>query len=132
MNKILISMLFSLIAFPAISGTTIHFSQGPDGETQISTPWGDYAAIQQGSTVWVGTAEEFEHNRVKGIMADQGLKEFSISGRSKAGTFIERDMPTASAGNTQIASISTYVLFGESHKRNCSALLSLRVLSMYP
>lgn len=93
----------------AFAGTTIRFQPGADGQTKISTPWGEYAAYRQGSTIWIGTAEEFESNRVKGIMSDKGLKEFNVAGNQKS--YIERDLPATAIGSTDIASISPFILF---------------------
>lgn len=109
MKKIIFLLLFSVIAFPAFAGTTIHFSQGAYGETKISTPWGDYVSIQQGSTIWVGTAEEFEHNRVKGIMAADGAREFKVEGGKPI--FVDRGA-SAFVGNTEVTGIGVYILFG--------------------
>ncbi|MDB5777577.1 MAG: hypothetical protein JWP38_3710 [Herbaspirillum sp.] len=107
------TLMAALVCTSATPATIVRFSQGADGETNISTPWGDYTAVQQGDSVWVGTPAEFEHNRVAGIMRDHGSKEFNISGKGKRNNFIDATLPVTSVGNTAIASISISVLFGE-------------------
>jgi hypothetical protein len=105
-----IFILAIILLRPASAGTTIRFSAGPDGETKISTPWGDYASIVRGDSVWVGTAAEFEHNRVVGIMKENGARPFRPDGK-KQEVFITSAAPEIQVGNTQVAGINIVILF---------------------
>jgi len=94
----------------AQAATVIHFSNGPDGSTNISAPWGDYVAVSIGNSLWIGTAEEYQRSRVGSISSELGFREFKVDGIEK-NSFVEKNALGTRLTNTEITSINTDIIF---------------------
>jgi hypothetical protein len=64
-NKLsMLAIFFSFFVVIPAWGDTIHKVPGTLDDCKIITPWSpwsDYIAVQNGSTVWVGTEDEYMH-----------------------------------------------------------------------
>lgn len=102
----------TLLCTSATAGVTIRYSPGIDGGTKISTPWGDYLAIEMADGVWVGTEEEYMHAKAVGFARADGYKEVTVNVDGKEQkTFVAKDLPHTSVGENSIDAISITPIF---------------------
>jgi hypothetical protein len=115
-NAAALLMSFAIMSAPsAHAATSFSWSvePGPHGGYRVSTSTGNYMVVFNGNRVWVGTEDEFDHERVKSIMARDGLREFKIDGRGPNETsFVSRGLPSVNVGSYSLADINTYIDFG--------------------
>jgi hypothetical protein len=106
-------ILFVFLATSA-SAEVIRIVPGPLDGCKIITPWGDYVAVQHGSTIWVGTEQQYENARVRSILEQDGMREVKLEGISGPNThaIVSRKLPTAAVGKVQLYDISGSILFG--------------------
>lgn len=97
----LVTLVGLLLPSPASAAESIYVRNGPDGEVRISTPWGDYAAYDEGGGLyWVGTQREFDRARVIGIMREHGARVSTLKlSRDSTAEFVERDSFRARIGS---------------------------------
>jgi hypothetical protein len=97
---------------PSAAAETIYIRPGPDGEIQISTPWGDYAAYDEGGGVyWVGTQKEFDRARVIGIMQEHGQRLSIVNEPGATATFVEAASYRTSVGPIALDGIVPTIQF---------------------
>jgi hypothetical protein len=119
MNKliaILIMVAGAALAVPSFGATSFSWNvePGPYGGYRVSTSTGDYMVVVSGNSVWVGTEDEFDHERVKQLSARDGFTEFKVAGSDPHATdFVSSGLPSVRVGNYRLAGISTDILFGE-------------------
>lgn len=113
-KKTLMGVLFAL-SFLSAQAETIRFVPGPYGSTKIITPWGDYAAVFDGSTIWVGTLEELNDIKADAVMRSQGAKRISVEGEaSNVRVYVDKDARSTVVANNQLHGITTTIVFGAS------------------
>jgi len=106
-------LLVTFLATPVFA-EVIRIVPGPLDGCKIITPWGDYVAVQHGSTIWVGTEQEYENARVRSILEQDGMREVKLEGTSGPNThaIVSRNLPSAAVGKVQLYDISSYIIFG--------------------
>ena len=104
-------LLIRSLAFPVmtIASVTINAFPGPDGNTKVQTPWGDFIVVEMEGTVWVGTEAEYFHARDKAASEANGFREMVMSGGVRV--FVQGRLPSTSIGKTDIAGINTEIMF---------------------
>lgn len=113
LKRLFFAMALLILFSTSHAGTTIHVLPGPLDGNRVLTPWGEYVVIQRGSTIWVGTAKEYEAARANSLFEQIGAKAFTPEGDFKEGNFfIDRGALKTNIGNVQIDGISTSILFG--------------------
>lgn len=91
----------------------IYVHSGPDGEIQISTPWGDYAAYDDGSGYyWIGTQREFDRQRVIGIARESGLRVSTVNPAGADASFVPEGTLRAHVGSINVDGLSPSIMFG--------------------
>lgn len=112
-TKILI-VLFVLFLNTSALAETIHVVPGPVDGCKIITPWGDFIAIQNGSSIWVGTVAEYEDARIRSILKKNGEKEVKLEGISGPNNHgvVSTQLPSTSVGAVKLYNIYTTILFG--------------------
>lgn len=106
--------LLLLLWSAASSGAeTINVVPGPHGGYRVQTSWGDYIVVLDGNSAWVGTEDEYEHNRVSGMMAHSGYREAVVAIDGRTGkAFVDRDAPRIAVGDIEVSAIDLEILFG--------------------
>lgn len=100
------------VSTTGLMAQTVHFVPGPFGGTKMITPWGDFVAIPEGNSVWVGTVEQYMHNKADSIMERDGYKHVKIEGEaSNIRRYINTKIPTTEVGKTTLHEISTSIVF---------------------
>ena len=117
MKKIIIFPVIIIFCFfislSSYASDIIHIVPGPLDGCRILTPWGDFVAVQSGSTIWIGTENEYEHARVKSIFNAMGDKEVKLEcDDANTHSFVSRSYPSVSVGTLQLHSISIAIIFG--------------------
>lgn len=101
----------TLILGEPAGADTISIRPGPDGETQIVTPWGDYAAYDEGGgTYWVGTQREFDRARVIGIAEAHGNRLSTVNDGADA-SFVLTETYRTRVGTTSLDNINPGIMF---------------------
>jgi uncharacterized protein len=91
----------------------IYVHSGPDGEIQISTPWGDYAAYDEGNgNYWVGTQREFDRQRVIGIERASGFRLSTVNTAGADASFVPEGTLRARIGRIDVDGLSPSIMFG--------------------
>lgn len=91
----------------------IRILPGPVDGAKIQTPWGDYIAVQTGSTVWVGTQAEYDAALNQSFLNGSGFRELRNSGAPPNEHYeVDRRFPSMTIGGMDIAQIQTDILFG--------------------
>jgi hypothetical protein len=107
----LVAMFFCVSL--AQASITIQILPGPLDGNRVHTPWGNYVVIQEGSTVWVGTEDEYEHNRATSLFNKMGAKSFTPEGQFKDGNFfIDSGALNTNVGFVKVDGISPGIIFG--------------------
>ena len=116
-RTILLGMFFTAavvlsLSVPVQAGTTIQVSEVDGGGVEISTPWGDYVAIDEGAGIyWVGTYREYEHARAIGILKNDGLRVSTVQQPGSDVTFAQKASLRARVGTASLDSISPGIIF---------------------
>jgi hypothetical protein len=97
---------------PSAQGVSIRFEPGPYGSDRIVTPWGDFDAVYEGDTIWVGPEKDYVNSVVHAISEQDGFRELCAGGGRSCNTFVEADLPTARVGDNQLAGVTIDTLFG--------------------
>ncbi|KAA0894260.1 hypothetical protein [Oryzomonas rubra] len=110
---LILTLVLLFLAAPATS-EVIRIVPGPLDGCKIMTPWGDYIAVQQGSTIWVGTEAEYERARISSILGNMGMKEVQLEGISgpNVHAIISTNQPSMPVGGVQLYQIESQILFG--------------------
>jgi hypothetical protein len=91
----------------------IYVHSGPDGEVQISTPWGDYAAYDEGNGYyWVGSQREFDRQRVIGIERESGFRLSTVNTAGADASFVPEGTLRAHVGGIDVDGLSPSITFG--------------------
>lgn len=92
---------------------TISIRSGPDGEIQISTPWGDYAAYDEGGGYyWVGTQRDFDRQRVIAIERQSGFRLSTVNETGATASFVPEGTLRTHVGGITIDALSPSINFG--------------------
>lgn len=115
----LASLLFAVVttAVAHAQGSSyvasIYVREGPDGEIQVSTPWGDYAAYDEGGGYyWVGTRREFDRQRVIAIARESGSRLSTVNVSGADATFVQEGTLRARVGALDVDGLSPSIMFG--------------------
>ena len=113
-TTIIIMALATLVLAVPASAEIIRIVPGPLDGCKIMTPWGDYIAVQHGSTIWVGTEAEYERARMSSILGNMGMKEVKLEGVSgpNVHAIVSTKQPSMSVGGVQLYQIDSHILFG--------------------
>jgi len=99
--------------FPSIAAAeTITVRAGPDGEIQVSAPWGDYAVVDEGGAYWVGTQREFDRQRVIAISQQHGSRLSTVDAAGADATFVSEATLRTHVGSVAIDSVAPSIMFG--------------------
>jgi hypothetical protein len=91
----------------------VYVHSGPDGEVQISTPWGDYAAYDEGNGYyWVGSQREFDRQRVIGIERESGFRLSTVNSAGADASFVSEGTLRAHVGGIDVDGLSPSITFG--------------------
>ena len=112
-KKVLVVLLTLSLTVPSFA-ETIHIVPGPLDGCKIITPWGDYIAVQNGSTVWVGTEAEYEHVRIGSILEQNGMREVKLEDVSEPNVhaIVSTKQPYVLVGGVHLYQIDSRILFG--------------------
>lgn len=99
--------------FTPVAADTIYIHAGPNGETQIKTPWGDYAVYDEGGgMLWVGTQREFDRDRVIGIMKGNGERLSTVNEPGATASFVSESTFRTQVGGINLDGMTTTIGFG--------------------
>jgi hypothetical protein len=103
----------SVFSISCVASELITFSPGPIDGIRIHTARGDFIAVQQGNSVWVGTLEEYEKNSVATKINDMGGREVPQYGnKPNEHTIVNRRDLRVKLGSSQLNGIYTSIIFG--------------------
>ena len=113
-TAIIFLTLATLFLSAPASAEVIRIVPGPIDGCKIITPWGDYIAVQHGSSIWVGTEAEYERARMSSILGNMGMKEVKLEGVSgpNVHAIVSTKQPSMSVGDVQLYQIDSQILFG--------------------
>jgi hypothetical protein len=102
----------------AAQSSYIYIHEGGNGEISISTPWGDYAAYDEGGGYfWVGTQREFDRERVIGLAQQSGMRLSTVNVSGADATFVGAGTYRTYAAGVPIDNVSVDIMFGlDPHK----------------
>lgn len=96
----------------ASADTVIRFSPGPDFSTSISTPWGNFIAVDNGSSIWIGTEAEYVNAKAQGILRSECYRELRVAGEaSNVHHMVSSKRPSTMIGKIQLADIEAAICF---------------------
>lgn len=131
MRTLLAAALFMMMLNARAEAETIFIHSGPDqGEIRVSTPWGDYVAIDEGGgAVWVGTQREYDRARAIGIMQGSGFRLSSLpAAPGVTAEFVEEGSLRTNVGSIALDEIVPAVEFsGKVAGPNASAYQQVSV-----
>lgn len=97
---------------PTVAGAqaVIRVDPGPGGNPRISTPWGDYIAIRQGSALFVVTEQQYAKGLVEGHARANGMEAVNLAGAGK--TYISKNDVRVQVGATTLRQVTASVVIG--------------------
>lgn len=96
----------------AANGFSWDVQPGPNGSLRVSTSGNTYIVVIDGNHGWVGTEQEYERQRIAGVLKAEGFRELKIKGQDgNTHQMVSGSLPFAAVGSTNLGDISTMIYF---------------------